>query len=60
MPIEAIRLFHSVEVTYQAGIGNGNFGSATDLFKNDFIDEILANASEVPSIIVLLQSEVEI
>jgi type IV pilus assembly protein PilA len=45
--VEAVRLFHSTEVTYQAGVGNGSFGSATDLFQQDFIDGVLAAASGV-------------
>jgi type IV pilus assembly protein PilA len=44
-----MRLFHSCEATYQSGIGNGSFCSAADLFKQDFIDPVLANASGVPA-----------
>jgi type IV pilus assembly protein PilA len=47
--IESMRLFHSTEVTYQSGIGNGNFGGAADLFDQDFIDGVLAAASNVTS-----------
>ena len=43
--VEAMRLFHSTEATYQAGVGNGNFGSATDLDTQDLIDQVLAGAS---------------
>jgi type IV pilus assembly protein PilA len=45
--VEATRLFHSTEVTYQAGVGNSSFGTATNLFEQDFIDGILAGASGV-------------
>jgi len=45
--VEATRLFHSTEVTYQAGVGNSSFGSATNLFEQDFIDGVLAGASGV-------------
>jgi type IV pilus assembly protein PilA len=43
--VEAMRLFHSVQATYQAGVGNGNFGTAADLDNQDLIDTVLANAS---------------
>ncbi len=43
--VEAMRLFHSTEATYQAGVGNGNFGAATDLSRQDLIDSVLAGAS---------------
>jgi type IV pilus assembly protein PilA len=43
--VEAMRLFHSTEATYQAGVGNGNFGAATDLDTQDLIDEVLAGAT---------------
>ncbi|MEW6737039.1 MAG: prepilin-type N-terminal cleavage/methylation domain-containing protein [Acidobacteriota bacterium] len=33
--IEAMRLFHTAEMTYHAGVGAGNFGSASDLFNQD-------------------------
>lgn len=45
--IEAMRLFHSMQAIYQAGVGNGNFGSAEEIFKNGLIDTLLANASGV-------------
>lgn len=45
--IEAMRLFHSVQATYQAGVGDGNFGSAEEIFKNELIDPVLANAAGV-------------
>ncbi len=45
--IEAMRLFHSVQAIYQAGVGNGNFGSAEEIFKNSLIDGALANAAGV-------------
>src|SRR5437868_13840312 len=45
--IESMRLFHSTEATYQSGIGNGSFGSAVDLFRQDFIDPVVANATGV-------------
>lgn len=45
--VEATRLFHSTNVTYQAGVGNSSFGSATDLFRQDFIDAVLAGAAQV-------------
>lgn len=45
--VEALRLFHSVEATYQDKVGNGNFGTAEELFCEDLIDVILAGASGV-------------
>jgi hypothetical protein len=45
--VETMRLFHSIEVTYQSGVGTGRFGSAEDLFYQDFIDPVLANATGV-------------
>src|ERR1044071_5191965 len=45
--VEATRLFHSTEVTYQAGVGNSSFGNATNLFQQDFIDGVLAGAAGV-------------
>ena len=45
--VEATRLFHSTEVTYQAGVGNSSFGNATDLFAQDFIDGVVAGAAGV-------------
>src|SRR4051812_9814601 len=45
--IESMRLFHSTQATYQSGIGNGSFGSTADLFKQDFIDPVLAGAAGV-------------
>jgi len=46
--VEAMRLFHSVEATYQAGVGNGNFGTAADLRNQDLIDDVLETASRSP------------
>src|SRR5438067_11426236 len=43
--VESMRLFHSTESTYQSGIGNGSFGSITDLFVQDFIDPVVASAA---------------
>jgi type IV pilus assembly protein PilA len=45
--IESMRLFHSTQATYQSGVGNGSFGSVTDLFRQDFIDPVLAGAAGV-------------
>src|SRR5438067_5522627 len=42
--IESMRLFHSTQATYQSGIGNGSFGDTTNLFYQDFIDPVVANA----------------
>ena len=47
--IESMRLFHSTSATYQSGIGNGSFGTASDLFNQDFIDPVLAGAAGVAS-----------
>src|SRR5690349_7039014 len=47
--VEATRLFHTSEVIYQAGVGNSSFGSATNLFEQDFIDGVLAGAAGVPA-----------
>lgn len=41
---EAIRLIHSVQATYYAGVGDGDFGTATDLANQDLIDSVLADA----------------
>jgi type IV pilus assembly protein PilA len=43
--IESMRLFHSTQATYQSGIGNGSFGKVEDLFVQDFIDPVVANAA---------------
>ncbi len=43
--VEAMRLFHSVEATYQAGVGNGAFGTASDLYNQQLIDDSLAAAA---------------
>jgi len=40
--VETMRLFHSTQATYQSGIGNGSFGSITNLFYEDFIDPVVA------------------
>lgn len=45
--VESMRLFHSAEVTYQAGVGNGNFGLVADLRSQDLIDDVLFRASPV-------------
>lgn len=42
--VEAMRLIHSTNATYQSGIGNGSFGGQTELFNYDFIDGVLAAA----------------
>lgn len=42
--METLRLLHSVEATYQAGIGNGQFGNAQQLAANQFIDVALTDA----------------
>src|SRR5437899_12746412 len=47
--VETTRLFHSTEVTYQAGVGNSSFGDATNLFDQDFIDGVIAGAAGVPA-----------
>lgn len=41
---EAIRLIHSVQATYYAGVGDGTFGTATDLANQGLIDSVLADA----------------
>jgi len=43
--IESMRLFHSTQATYQSGIGNGSFGKIEDLFVQDFLDPVVANAA---------------
>jgi len=43
--VEAMRLFHSVQATYQAGVGNGNFGGTSDLTNQQLIDSVLGAAS---------------
>src|SRR5947209_1712642 len=43
--VESMRLFFSTEATYGSGIGNGSFGGAPDLFVQDFIDPVVANAA---------------
>lgn len=48
--IEIMRLFHSVQVTYQQREGKGQFGSAKDLFMVAYIDGNLANASGCPKL----------
>jgi prepilin-type N-terminal cleavage/methylation domain-containing protein len=45
--IETMRLFHSTEATYQSGVGNGSFGTPSDIFNQDFIDPVVANAAGV-------------
>lgn len=47
--VETMRLIHSVEASYQAGIGNGRFGTAADIFREDFIDPVVADALGVPA-----------
>jgi type IV pilus assembly protein PilA len=48
--VEAMRLFHSVQATYQAGVGNGNFGSTADLRGQDLIDAVLAGAAQAGAV----------
>ncbi|MEW6735280.1 MAG: prepilin-type N-terminal cleavage/methylation domain-containing protein [Acidobacteriota bacterium] len=43
--IESMRLLHTAETTFHAGVGAGNFGSASDLFNLDLIDPVLAEAA---------------
>lgn len=45
--ISNLRLIFSGESTYQAGVGDGNYGSATELFNQYFFDEELAKAAGV-------------
>lgn len=42
--IQMMRLIHSGQATYQAGVGNGSFGTAEELFKQDLISDVLADA----------------
>lgn len=49
--VETMRLYHSTQATYQAGVGDGNFASAAELFYEDFIDPAIAEASFVPEMI---------
>jgi type IV pilus assembly protein PilA len=55
--IEVMRLIHAVEITYLDGIGKGSFGSEIDIFREDFIDEELANALGVPKMRSLGEAE---
>lgn len=48
--IQMMRLIHSSEATYQAGVGNGNFGTSEELFKQGFINDVLADALGVKSL----------
>ncbi|MEW6731442.1 MAG: DUF4190 domain-containing protein [Acidobacteriota bacterium] len=48
--LESMRLIHSTEATYSAGTGNGEYATAEELFKNDFIDPVLASAMGVSAI----------
>src|SRR5205807_197651 len=43
------RLFHSTEASYRAGVGGGSFGTVTNLFLQDFLDPVVANAAGVPA-----------
>lgn len=51
--VEAMRLIHSTNATYQSGIGNGSFGGPTELFNYDFIDGVLAAAFASPTVGVM-------
>ncbi|MBI4853460.1 MAG: hypothetical protein HY819_16825 [Acidobacteria bacterium] len=46
--LEIIRLFHSAQMTHQAGQGNGNFTSIQELFLIGYIDGSVANAAGCP------------
>lgn len=43
--MQAMRVFHSVQSTYQAGVGTGNFGTSEELASQNLIDESLLAAS---------------
>lgn len=41
--IRALQTLHSAQMTYQATVGNGNYGSLSDLYKAQMIDSALAS-----------------
>jgi type IV pilus assembly protein PilA len=43
--ISALRTLHGAEVSYQATLGSGNFGTFDDLRAGGLLDELLANAT---------------
>src|SRR5687767_8181218 len=45
---ETMRLINSVQSTYINGFGKGQYGTAEELFKEDFIDSVTASALGVP------------
>src|SRR5687767_8990787 len=47
--IETMRLIHSVQATYHERVSKGQFGTAEELFKADFIDPVVASALGVPA-----------
>jgi hypothetical protein len=47
--IEALKLFHSVQITYQAREGKGQFATVEDLFRAAYIDGVLSNATGCPA-----------
>jgi hypothetical protein len=47
--IESLLEFHSAELKYKSGIGTGNFGSISDLYYNDLIDPLSADAAGAPA-----------
>lgn len=55
--IESMRLLHTANSTYQSGIGNGSFGSAADLFNQDFIDPVLAGSAGVTAGFISLSGQ---
>ncbi|MFY9227102.1 MAG: hypothetical protein WAQ98_30815 [Blastocatellia bacterium] len=48
--IEAMRVFHAVEMTYQQREGQGEFANVKELFLVGYIDGELANASGCPKL----------
>ncbi|MBL8150621.1 MAG: prepilin-type N-terminal cleavage/methylation domain-containing protein [Blastocatellia bacterium] len=42
--LESLRVITAAQSSYQAGIGNQNYGNPDDLYKNEFIDAALAGA----------------
>jgi len=48
--IEAMRVFHAVEITYQQREGQGEFANVKELFLVGYIDGELANASGCPKL----------
>src|SRR5881394_3958070 len=49
--MEALRLFHSVELTYKAREGNGKYGNIETMFKLAYIDGALSNATGCPAMV---------